>query len=418
MSAPPDVLIVGAGLAGLCCARRLHQSGISFQILEASDGVGGRVCTDPHEGFLLDRGFQVLLTAYPEAQRVLNYAALGLRPFAIGALVWAAGRFQRVVDPWRIPNQWRVALRSDVAPLGDKLRLARLRRRVARSSLEDIFRRPEKSTLEAVKAEGFSQQTTDRFFRAFFAGILLDRELRTSSRMFDFVFGMLTKGDASLPARGMGAIPAQIAAPLPADSVRTGARVEAVRETEVMLADGEQLRARTVVVATEGPEAARLVGEVVPPGSRGVTCFYYAADQPPVTEPILVLNGDASGPVNHLAVLSNVAPSYAPAGQALISVTVLGTYSTLTDAQLGGFALAQLKEWFGPVVRGWRFLRSYRIEHAQPEQLPGSLTPPERPVRIRAGLYVCGDHRDTASIQGAMVSGCRAAEAMLEDLAR
>jgi phytoene dehydrogenase-like protein len=416
MSPGPDVLIIGAGLAGLCCARRLQDAGVSFQIVEASDGVGGRVRTDEVDGFLLDRGFQVLLRAYPEAQRVLDYATLDLKAFSPGAFSWYAGRMNKIVDPWRIPGMWREAIRSDFGTLGDKLRVMRLRSRLKRSSIEDIFRRTERSTKEALQAEGFSQDMIHRFFRPFMGGILLDGDLKTSSRMLEFVFKMLSEGDISLPARGMGAIPAQLAAKLPLDSLRLNARVESLHENEISLAGGEALRARAIVVATESTAAAHLVGEAEP-ASRSVTCFYYDAEESPVPHPMLVLNGDGAGPVNNFSVLTQIAPSYAPAGRHLISVTVLGTQE-LTDAQLGGFIIAQMKNWFGPVARAWKFLKSYRIPHAQPQQFPGALEPPQRPVRVRPGVYVCGDHRDTASINGAMVSGRRAAEAVLADLSR
>jgi predicted NAD/FAD-dependent oxidoreductase len=132
---------------------------------------------------------------------------------------------------------------------------------------------------------------------------------------------------------------------------------------------------------------------------------------------MLVLNGDGAGPANNFAVISQVAPSYAPAGKSLISVTVLGTQQ-LTDQQLSGFVIAQMKNWFGPAASSWRHLKSYRIPHAQPQQYPGALEPPQRPVRIRPGIYLCGDHRDNASINGAMFSGRRAAEAVLADLSR
>lgn len=176
------------------------------------------------------------------------------------------------------------------------------------------------------------------------------------------------------------------------------------------------MRARAIVVATDGPAAAHLVGEAEPL-SRSVSCFYFSAEESPVPHPMLVLNGDGAGPVNNFTVLTEVAPSYAPQGKSLISVSVLGIQD-LTDAQLGGFIIAQMKNWFGIVARSWRFLRSYRIQHAQPQQFPGALEPPQRPVRIRPGVYLCGDHRDNASINGALASGRRTAEAVLADLSR
>ena len=416
MATSPDVLIIGAGLAGLSCARHLADSGTSFQIIEAADGIGGRVRTDRHDGFLLDRGFQVLLTAYPEAQRTLDYHALDLKKFTPGSFCWYAGRMNKLIDPWRTPGGWGDAFKSDFGSLMDKLRILRLRSRLRRSSIEHIFERPESSTRDALKTAGFSEEFVHRFFRPFFGGILLDGELKSSSRMFEFVFKMLSEGDIAVPAAGMGAIPAQIASHLPENSIRLETRAESLHENELTLAGGEPLTARAIVVAADGPSAAHLVGEAEP-ASRSVTCFYYSADEPPAPEPMLFLNGDGAGPVNNFSVISQVAPSYAPAGKSLISVSVLGTQQ-LTEQQLGGFIIAQMTNWFGPVARSWQYLRSYRIPHAQPQQFPGALEPSQRPVRIRPGVYLCGDHRDNASIHGAMVSGRRAAEAVLADLSR
>jgi phytoene dehydrogenase-like protein len=415
MSISPDVLIIGAGLAGLACARHLADAGVSFQIMEASDGIGGRVRTDEVDGFLLDRGFQVLLTAYPEAQRTLDYHALDLKKFTPGAFSWFAGSMNKLVDPWRTPGGWGEAMRSDFGGFLDKLRILRLRSRLRATSIEQIFARPERSTKDCLTAAGFSQEFIHRFFRPFFGGILLDGELKSSSRMFEFVFKMLSECDIAVSARGMGEIPAQLASHLPAGSVRLNTHAESLHENELTLNGGESLRARAIVVAPTVRRRA-LVGEAEP-ASRSVSCFYYSADQPPIPHPMLVLNGDGAGPANNFAVISQVAPSYAPAGKSLISVTVLGTQQ-LTDQQLSGFVIAQMKNWFGPAASSWRHLKSYRIPHAQPQQYPGALEPPQRPVRIRPGIYLCGDHRDNASINGAMFSGRRAAEAVLADLSR
>src|SRR5258708_22541233 len=401
MSNGPDVLIIGAGLAGLACGRHLADAGVSCQIIEASDGIGGRVRTDEVDGFLLDRGFQVLLTAYPEAQRTLDYYALELKKFAPGAFSWFAGRLNRLVDPWRTPGAWGEALRSDFGGFFDKLRILRLRSRLRDSSIEQIFKCAERSTKDALVAAGFSDEFIHRFFRPFFGGIFLDGELKSSSRMFEFVFKMLSEGDTAVPACGMGAIPAQLAALLPPSAVRLNTPAESLHENGLTLHGGESLRARAFVVSADAPAAAHLVGEAEP-ASRSVSCFYYSADEPPVPRPLLVLNGDGAGPVNNFAVMSQVAPSYAPPGKSLVSVTVLGTQQ-LTDQQLSGFVIAQMKNWFAPVASSWRYLRGYRIPQPHPQQYPGPLEPPQRPVRVRPGVYVCGDHRDNASIHGAML---------------
>jgi len=411
------VYVVGAGLAGLRCARRLHDHGVEATVLEAGDGVGGRVRTDRVEDFLLDRGFQVLLTAYPEAADALDYAKLELRPFYPGAMVRTGGRFATVADPFRRPWDGLRTVLAPVGGLGDKLKVASLRRQVTAGSLEELFARPETTTREALAVRGLSDTIVDRFFRPLFGGVLLDRELGTSSRMFEFVYRMFALGDVALPARGMAAISEQLAGGLPPDRVRLGQRVTAVGEGGVTLADGEQLPARAVVVATDGPTASELLGgEPAAPGSVAARCLYFAADRAPVDEPVIVLDGDGEGPVNNLCVPSSVAPGYAPPGAALVSAAVLDRPGLPKGPDLEAAVLGQLADWFGSGVVAWRHLKTYHIPHAQPAQPPGALDPPERPVRLRPGLYVCGDHRDNASINGALASGRRAADAVLEDL--
>ncbi len=378
----PDVAIVGAGLSGLACALRLHEAGAPFTLLEASDGVGGRVRTDAVDGFRLDRGFQVLLTAYPESRRVLDYGALDLRAFEPGALVWKAGRFRTLSDPWRRPGKAWATLSSGIGSLRDKLRIARLRAEVQRGPIDAIFRRPETSTHERLHGVGFSSDMIESFLRPLFAGILLDPDLRASSRMFDFVFRMLAQGDAVVPAAGMGAIPEQMAARLPKGSIRLGARVASVAPGKVRLSSGEAVE------------------------------VYFAAEAAPVSEPVLMLDGERRGPVNNLCFPSQVEPACAPPGATLVSASVLEG-SGLAPGAVEDATRAQLETWFGPAVRSWRHLRTYHIPHAQPEQLPPALDTHGRPVRLAPGLYVCGDHRETASIDGAMVSGRRAADALL-----
>lgn len=410
-----DVVIVGAGLAGLTCARHLHRYGISFKILEASESIGGRVQTEHTEGCRLDVGFQVLLTAYPGARAELDYDALNLQPFYEGALVRYDGAFHRLSDPFRHPVDALSTLAAPVGTLRDKLKMGRLRTTLTGISLDRLFEREELTTLDALRRRwGFSEAMIDRFFRPFLGGITLDPELHASSRMFEFVFRMFAEGQAALPAAGMGAIPAQLAAGLPAQAIRLNARVTAIHEDRVSVENGSDVATRAIVVATEGPEAAALVGTLEPPVSRSVLCLYYTTGEAPLTDPVLVLNGDRRGPINNLSVLTNVAPGYAPPGIALISVSVLGN-PLRSDVQIEREVRDQLTEWFGPDVAQWDHLRTYRILHALPDQAPPFLTPPARPVRLRPGLYVCGDHRRTASIDGAITAGRRAAEAVLDD---
>lgn len=409
----PDVLIVGAGLAGLACARRLEAEGLSCLVLEASDGVGGRVRTDIVDGFQLDRGFQVFLEAYPEARRVLDYEALELRPFVAGALVRRKGRFHKVADPFRHPLAALSGIGSPVGSIADKLKVLKLRRRTL---THEPFSGPETTTLQALRDIGFSEDMIDAFFRPFLAGIFLDPDLETSSYLLDFVVSMMADGAVSLPARGIGAIPEQLATGLRKAEIRVGAQVEAVTSTSATLRDGTSETARKVVVATDGPTTARLLnGGVEDPGSCSVACLYFAADTSPVEGPWLVLNGDSRQGVQNLVVLDQVSPSYGANGRHLISVSLPGA-GDVEDDVLEGQVRAQLTEWYGEEVDRWDRLATYRIRHGQPEQLPGfrkrRALGPQRP----GGVYVCGDWLESASLNGALLSGRRTAEAVLKDL--
>ncbi|QDU65620.1 protoporphyrinogen oxidase [Planctomycetes bacterium Pla86] len=400
-------------MAGLRCAVELQGAGVEVCLLEAGDGVGGRVRTDELEGFKLDRGFQVLLTAYSELPGAFDLEALDLRAFKPGALVRREGRFRRITDPFREPSAVVSALLRGLGSTADKLRVAALRHSCLRGTVDELFARPEATALEALRARGFGAELIDGFFRPFLGGILLDRDLGSSSRMFEFVFRMLSVGDAAVPAAGMGALSGQLAARLTEGSLRLNARVRAVERGVVILDDGERIEADAVVVATDGPSAAQLLGEVADPGSRAVTCVYFDAPQSPVGEPLLVLGGDAGALVNNFAVLSDVAPSYAPPGRHLLAATVLGAHD---QAAIVAPVVDELRQWYGESVDGWRHLRTYCIRHAQPAQPPGRLQPLDRPARTAGGAFVAGDHRTHASIEGALRSGRRVAEAVLAEL--
>jgi len=406
----PDVVIVGAGLAGLSAAVHLHRAGRTVQIVEASDGVGGRVRTDHVDGFRLDRGFQVLLTAYPEVRRQLDVAALHLRRFEPGAMVWLGGRGHVVADPFRRPAQAWATMRAPVGTLADKARLLGLRHHVRAGDGAQLLRGEDRSTLDALRARGFSDRAIQRLLRPLFAGIQLDPTLATSNRMFDMIYRSLATGDSAVPADGMQAIPDQLAGHLPPDAVRLNRAVTEIATGRVTLATGERLETDTVIVAVDGPTAHRLIG-TRPVASRSVGCVYFAADAPPPGGRHVVLDGTSRGPALNVAILSNVAPSYAPPGQHLIACATPGEIGD----QLETDVRAQLRAWWGPQVDGWRHLRTYRIAHGQPDQQPPF--DPKRAVRVAERIFVCGDHRDTGSIQGALYSGRRCAEAVLSGMA-
>jgi phytoene dehydrogenase-like protein len=404
-----DVLVVGAGLAGLTCAVDLTRAGFECRVLEASDGVGGRVRTDRVDGYRLDRGFQILLTAYPEVRARLDVGALDLGLFDPGAVVRVGGAFHTVADPLRRPLDLPSTLAAPIGTLADKLRLARLVLDVRTHPVATLLRRPDTTTAERLRRAGFSPRMVETFWRPLFAGIQLDPGLEVSSRRFDLILRMLAVGSTGVPADGMGAVPDQLAAELPSGAVRLGAEVDGVAPDGVVLRTGERLAARAVVVATEGPSAHRLLGARVPdPGSRAAACCWFGVGRPPVPGARIILDGEAGGPAGNVVVMSEVAATYAPPGRALVAAAVAGPDAL--DPTVTARVRRQLAAWFGSTEAEWDHLRTDVIPHGQP--LQGPPLHPKRTVTLGGGLFVCGDHRDTASIQGAMFSGGRAASAV------
>ncbi len=419
--APSDssrpVVIIGGGLAGLTCAARLVRQRIAVTVLEATDRIGGRVRTDRVDGFTLDHGFQVLLTAYPTCRKYLDYEKLRLRPFEPGALVRYRHAFATLGDPWRRPFQALRTACSPVGTFGDKLRIAMLRRAASKGSLEELYRRPATTTIERLRRDGFSPRFIDHFFRPFLGGVYLDPTLTVSSRMLEFVFRMFACGDIAVPAEGMDAIPRQLAELLPRGTLRLRETVETLSGQTVRLTDGSIVEASSIVVATESCAAARLLGapDLDTPWFA-TTTHYFAADQSPDARRMLILAGDETSPdqvdaISTVSVMSDIAPEYAPQNQTLISVSTFRSSGAGADRALPSI-VQQLEGWFGASVRNWRHLRTYEVPFALPR-----MTLDAKPsVQARGGVIVCGDHRETPSIEGAMHSGEIAAELVMETL--
>ncbi|MCX7165664.1 MAG: NAD(P)/FAD-dependent oxidoreductase [Rhodocyclales bacterium] len=391
-------------MAGLSCARELVRRGRSVRLLEAAETIGGRIRTELYQGYRLDRGFQVLQTAYPEARSALDLSALDLRAFVPGALIRFEGRFHRIADPWRQPLTALGTLFSPVGTLADKWRMALLRRQVMSASIDQIYARPETTADARLRELGFSDAIVDRFFRPFLAGVFFDPALSVSSRAFEFCFRAFAAGDTAVPATGMSAIPAQLLAALPADTLRTGARVTGLGDGSVTLETGERVSAKAIVLATDGVATTRLLGDKPVPGTRGTTCLYFAAAAPPIDEPILVLNATGHGPVSSLVVPTLLSRDYAPAGDSLIAINVIGIPSD-DDALLEAAVRAQMRGWFGAVVDGWRHLKTFRIPDALPLQTPPVENPRYRDPRRAGWLYVCGEYCNAPTINWALYSG-------------
>lgn len=404
-----EVVVVGAGLAGLACALRLQQAGREVLLLEASDRAGGRVRTDLIDGYRIDHGFAVLLTAYPEAKRVFDYEGLDLHSFLPGARIFADGQWQVVGDPFRHPADLWSTLVADVGTVMDKARILLWRGAVVAAG-DRVFTERDGTLLDLLQSTyGFSPKMVDRFFRPFLGGVFLDPSLSTSRRMADFVWQMFSAGSAALPREGVGAMPAQLAARLSPGTLQLGRGVSRVAPGEVWTTDGEWYQADEVVIATDMKQAASWLPYHAPDrGGSGGHYLSFDASKSPSGPPILHLAGDGDGPVNNLHVVTDLIPSAAPNGRSLICVTSLGGPKPEEAA-----VRAQLTGWFGNEVSEWRLIDARSIPDALPRQAVGDLNPFERNVRVERGLLVCGDHRDQSSIQGALRSGRRAAEAIL-----
>ena len=410
------VLVIGAGLAGLTCAKVLAGRGTEVEIFEASDGVGGRVRTDEKDGFLPDRGFQVYFTSYPAARRHLDHAKLDLRAFDPGAVVLQGHDKSVLSDPLRDPKALVPSFLSDAATFADKLRVLKLTRTLVDGSEAVGEVTGEDSTsLRYLQGLNFSEKIVDDFFRPFYGGIFLDRSLATSSRVLRFTFRMLATGKTAVPARGIGEIPKQLASYLPGDSIHLNSTVEELikdgdRVVGVRIASGEH-EADAIVVATEAPVAGRLTGETVPEGSVGQTCIYYATDGRGLGDgKKILLNAEDGGFLNNVVEVSNIAPAYAPPGRGLVSAVALGV-PDLPDEEVYRRGVADISRWYPEADLAP--LAIYRIPYAQFDQPPGVHRRLPANRTATPGLVLAGEYTEDSSINGSMLSGEKAAEEAL-----
>lgn len=410
-----DVVIVGAGLAGLSAARQLAIHGVDVAVLESSDDVGGRVRTDRVDGLLLDRGFQLYNPAYPEAARVLDHGALALRAFTPGLMSVTDRGPVRLADPRRMPTWAPDALSPRLGGFAGRLRFAAYAWRTSRLSRHERESRIDMPTEVALLSAGTDPAFLETVVRPFLSGVFLEDRLGTSRRFLDLVLTSFVRGVPAVPSAGMQAIPEQLRDALPSDTVRTGVTVTSVTPDLVRTDDGE-VSARSVIVATDGPAAAGLLPGLDVPEGRDVTTWYYLADGDPALltqgQPLLVVDGrSVKGPIVNTVVLTHAAPSYASQGRVLVSASVLGLHDTAEMEQRVRGDLAAL---YGVGTRGWTHVATYPVRYALPAMVPPLTV--RQPIAVADGLFVAGDHRDTASIQGAMVSGRRTADAVLARL--
>ncbi|SCF45583.1 NAD(P)/FAD-dependent oxidoreductase [Micromonospora mirobrigensis] len=409
MPTDTDVVIVGGGLAGLAAARRLHRAGVAWRLVEAADRLGGRVATDAVDGYLLDRGFQVLNTAYPRLGTLLDLATLDLGWFTSGVLVRRRGRLDRLVNPLREPaGAPRTAL-AGVGSLRDRLRFAGLATGCATLPVGRLLDAPETTTEAALRRAGLSDAIVEELIRPFLSGVFIDRELETSSHVLAMVLRSFARGRIGLPARGMAALPAAIADPLPTGPVELGTPVAEVAPGRVRTPAGE-ITCRAVVVAVDPPRAAALLPTLGRVRMHSYTTYYHSTAEAPLDEPILLVDGDRRELVANTVVISRAAPTYAPAGRHLVATSVVGPAAPPEPV-----IRAELDRLYGRSTADWTHLTTVSI----PDALPAAPPPQGRlrkPVALGDGLFVAGDHRDSPSIQGALASGWRTAGAVLAQL--
>ncbi len=406
-------VIVGAGLAGLTCAKVLRERGAEVAVFEASDDIGGRVRTDEHDGFLLDRGFQVYFTSYPVAMRHLDHGALDFRDFDPGAIVCKGSQKSVLSDPLRDPKALVSSLLSDAATVGDKLRTLDLVARSVQGGISAQNGETDTSTLEYLRAAGLSEHYIDSFFRPFYGGIFLNRELTTSARVLRFTLRMLATGRTVIPALGMKEIPRQLASLLPKDAIHLNSPVDA------LLRDGERVvgvrtgkteyEADAVVVATDAPAAGTLTGDAVPEGAVGEVCIYYETDGLGSGKKIL-LNAEDGAFVNNAVEISNISEKYAPPDRHLLYAVAL-TGMDLPDMELYRRGIEDLSCWYPDA--DFRPLSLRRIPYGQFAQPPGvHSTLPENRTST-PGLVLAGEYTEDSSINGSMLSGEKAARVVI-----
>jgi len=426
----PPVIVVGAGLAGLVAAVKLHESGIPVRVFECSDGVGGRVRSDRRaDGFLLDRGFQVLLDAYPAARRWIDHAALNAGAFDSAALLWTGRRLVPLVNPLRHPAGLPRDLTTRVFPLADKIRLATLGAKVGLAPWQSANQAGSSLSRDVSAAEflwsrGFSESFVNRFARPFWGGITLDPRLSGSSGPFLFTLKMFLLGSAVLPAEGVGALPAQLLARLPTDAISLDSRVTSVvieegRATGVRVAR-KMIAAAAVVVAADPISAKTLTGMRTLPGEEdGVpsVTVYLAGSRSPGTGPRLVLDATRKLTINHLAPLSAAQPTYAPPGQHLVAAVIVGENARSGDLdELSVRARADVADMLGHEPGDWRILETVRVPFSQFTQPPGIFRRLPGNVTPTRGLFLASEATIDSSYNGAMWSGETAADMVRREL--
>ncbi|AFK02664.1 amine oxidase [Emticicia oligotrophica DSM 17448] len=406
-----STVIIGGGISGLTCAKYLNEKGYSFLLLEGSDALGGRVRTDNVDGFLLDRGFQILLTNYPEAKKILNYSNLDLRYFNSGAMIKTEKGFMKMENPFKNKMAYLTMAFSSVGTLSDKLKIRKFANELAEISEDEIFNMNATDTLSFLRSYGWSDKMINNFFKPFFGGVFLENELATSSNFFQFVFKQFFKGDAAIPAEGMQAIPEQIAEMLPKISIRKNARVKGFEGNQLFLDGGEVITADRIVVATDPKTSDELLGENTERAYNTTTCTYFSAEVSPLKgQKFIALNPNRKSVVHNVCVPSDISSHYGQGGKTLISVSTQGL-EKLDERNLTNRIKRELFEWFGAQVNVWKHLKTYHIPESLVQYRAGDEV---QQLKLSGNLYRCGDYLAYPSLNAAMKTGREVAQMIME----
>lgn len=401
-------VIIGAGISGLVAALELERMGYLPIILEATDKIGGRVKTDDIQGYPLDYGFQVLLTAYPEAQRYLDYIQLDLIRFKPGSIIFNGGKKQKFGDPRRDLSFLLPTVFANVGSVKDKFLILKLSRRLNANSINEIFHTEELTTMQYLKNFGFSEQIITHFFKPFFAGIFLEEELNTSSRMFEFVYKMFGNGYAAIPNKGMQAIPQQLAQQLTMTEVRLNTRVKRIHESKVYTHEGQELETHGIIIATD---PYPFTGEKKKVEWKSCYNIYLEAENSTINEPLIGLLSAENTLVNNFHFLGDVFGKRSEQG--IISVTVVNDHSLSQDRMVEQVKNELLKHCS---IQTGKVIKVHHIQKALPNITNLNNQPKAKAIRLNLGVYCCGDYLANGSLNAAMASGRAAAQLLAKEL--
>ena len=401
--------IIGGGVSGLIAARVLEKKGFNPIILEASERVGGRIKTDIIEGYQLDHGFQVLLTAYPAVKKYLDYDALNLQFFLPGAYIFKANTQSIIGDPLRDVSLLISTLFSGIGSISDKFKILKLNHKIKKKSLTDIFSEKEQTTLSYLKEFGFSKDMLNDFFIPFFSGIFLENKLETSSRMFEFVYKMFGEGHAAIPKAGMEAIPKQLLNNLKTTTFQYNTEVANVEDGQITLTNGSELESDfTILTIPPVGLVSNLKNQ--PTEWRSCVTLYFETNKRVIHKPLIGLIVKPDSLVNNIVYNSSLASVTKPAHE-LLCVTVIDDQN-LSDHELVTAVEQELKVLCNISIT--RFIKQYRITKALPklENLKYEMKPSE--TQLSKSLFVAGDTQLNASFNAAMISGEQAALAVIK----